>query len=204
MAKKSRKKIGLAFYSGFKLICDAPGKKSPIHTCTYLSYRIAVRIFILFSVPMVIRDRRSSTIRFRVIKIGGQRGGWGGRDRLGVNRRGHRRRRNICRRLDFFWIRWWSWKEKSKWLSSPRPGSSFPNYKKTLEYTQRIATQYPHLCRLTSTILNFAKIDRLCFLFVPFSWSIFFRECAQYSMMLRSEQFLWKETCVVTLTQYSV
>ena len=48
-------------------------------------------------------------------------------------------------------------------------GTSLPNYKKTLEYTQRIATQYPHLCRLTSTILDFAKIDRLRFLFVPFS-----------------------------------
>ena len=29
MAKKSRKKFGLAFDSGLKLICDAPGKNLP-------------------------------------------------------------------------------------------------------------------------------------------------------------------------------
>ena len=31
MAKNQEKKFGLAFDSGLKLICDAPGKKSPIH-----------------------------------------------------------------------------------------------------------------------------------------------------------------------------
>ena len=29
--KIKKKKLGLAFDSGLKLICDAPGKKSPIH-----------------------------------------------------------------------------------------------------------------------------------------------------------------------------
>ena len=31
MAKNQEKKFGLAFDSGFISICDAPGKKSPIH-----------------------------------------------------------------------------------------------------------------------------------------------------------------------------
>ena len=37
MAKKSRKRFGLAFDSGLKLICDAPRKKSPIHLCHELA-----------------------------------------------------------------------------------------------------------------------------------------------------------------------
>ena len=33
MAKNQEKKFGLACDSGLKLICDAPGKKTPIHLC---------------------------------------------------------------------------------------------------------------------------------------------------------------------------
>ena len=69
-------------------------------------------------------------------------------------------------------------------------------------YTQGIATQYPHLCRLTSTILDFAKIDCLRSLIIQERKTIFYCKCVQYSMTLRSEQFLWKDTCIVTLIHY--